>query len=445
MCDTFVIPPSLSASGHWIFAKNSDREPNEAQQWMYIPPGSRDKDRVQTSFIEVDHPRDHYGMWLSKPFHLWGGEMGLNDHGLAIGNEAVFTRIRMAKKNDGLTGMDMIRLALEKCRVAKEAVDQICAYVETYGQDACGGYRNRNFYYHNSFILCDPQEAYVLETAGRHWVYKKLHGFYAISNRLTIGGTWDGISDGAISYARARNWCRRQEDFDFAAAFTEPVMSGLAMARQRREACTTQATLTAASRKLDIRDAINILRSHAGEEDFEPRHGAMNSVCLHATGLLTPSQTTGSMVAELRPAPHSPIWATGSAAPCLSMFKPFFAGVPTSHQSLGTTPGQTPDNSYWWRWELWHREALSQYRYAKQIWQEKALPAEAAWLASGDNRTFGSNSPDTLMRASYAAIEQSLQVLAYMREALHHQRGKPGGFLYRYAWHRWNRAAGLSH
>lgn len=444
MCDTFVVPPSLASGGHWIFAKNSDREPNEAQQWMYIYPGTRNKDRVRTSFIEAEQPREHYGMWLSKPFHLWGGEMGMNDHGLVIGNEAVFTRIRMAKKNEGLTGMDMIRLALERCRAASDAVEQICRYVETYGQDACGGYENRNFYYHNSFIICDPREAFVLETAGRHWVYRKIHGFYAISNRLTIGKEWDRISDNAISYARARNWCRKHQDFDFADAFTEPIMSRLAMAMQRREACTTQVTVTSAARKLTVQDAIGILRSHAGDAGFEPHRGAMNSVCLHATGLLTPSQTTASMVAELRPGPHSPLWATGSAAPCLSMFKPFFTGVPVSHESIAHPPRPGPDNSYWWRWEQWHREALHNYPYAKKIWLEKAYPAEAAWLAAQDHMTTGQTGLDSMLHASVNAIDTSLGILEEMRQALHSQRGKPHGFLYRYAWARWNKRSGLS-
>ena len=443
MCDTFVIPPSLAAGGHWIFAKNSDREPNEAQQLLYIPAGTRAQARVRTSFIEVDHPCDHYGMWLSKPFHLWGGEMGVNDHGLAIGNEAVFTRVRMAKRNEGLTGMDMIRLALERCRNAKEALEQICHYVEAYGQDACGGYRNRNFFYHNSFIVCDPQEAYVLETAGRHWVYRKLQGFYAISNRLTIGREWDAISHDAISFARSRNWCRRQQDFDFAAAFTEPLMTRLAMARQRRETCTAHVAVASSRGKLTAGDAMAILRSHAGGENFEPHHGSMNSLCLHATGLLTPSQTTGSMVAELRPDPLAPVWATGSAAPCISLFKPFFTGVPASLQSLPDPPGPRPDNSYWWRWERWHREALCNYRYAKQLWLEKAVPLEQSWLTTWNDNKAPELAPDALRQATETAIRTSLDILSEMRECLRSKPGKSPGPLYRYTWRRWNRKAGL--
>ena len=41
---------------------------------------------------------------------MWGSEMGANEKGVVIGNEAVWTRMPL-RKDDGLTGMDLLRLA----------------------------------------------------------------------------------------------------------------------------------------------------------------------------------------------------------------------------------------------------------------------------------------------------------------------------------------------
>ncbi len=424
MCDTFLIPPELSASGNRIFAKNSDREPNEAQPLASFPRGSRDTDKVQTSFISVEHPRDTYSVLLSKPFHLWGAEMGINEYKVAIGNEAVFTRIPSSKKNTGLTGMDMIRLALECSRTAKEALERICYYVEAYGQDACGGYLNKSFYYDNSFIIADPSEGYVLETAGRFWVYKKLTGFYAISNRLTITNEYDGISTKAIEYAQQKRWLKTGEDFSFADAFTAPLMSTLARAKERRASCETHVQVISQRHKAGVADAMAMLRSHPHETNFAPHKGGMNSLCLHATGLLTPSQTTGSMIAELDPVKEKPVWCTGSSAPCLSLYKPFYVGNPIPEENSLMHPGKLKDGSYWWQWEEWHRMALKDYPSAHALWKEKAYPLEQAWLQGKDTGI---------------ALEESLSVLHELKKSIQNKNRKYPGLLYRYYWNRWDK------
>src|SRR5688572_33353209 len=72
MCDTLVAVGDDAVA----FAKNSDREPAEAQVVEH-----------------VERTKDTHEIVISRPVWMWGAEMGANEHGLAIGNEAVFTRV----------------------------------------------------------------------------------------------------------------------------------------------------------------------------------------------------------------------------------------------------------------------------------------------------------------------------------------------------------------
>lgn len=47
---------------------------------------------------------------LSKPSWMWGAEMGANEHGVCVGNEAVWTKLLDDNdQEERLLGMDMVR------------------------------------------------------------------------------------------------------------------------------------------------------------------------------------------------------------------------------------------------------------------------------------------------------------------------------------------------
>lgn len=380
MCDTFVATPGFTGSGTMIFGKNSDREPNEAQELVRIPARDWKEKELHCTYISIPQASHTFEVILSKPFQMWGAEMGANEHGLCIGNEAVFTKVPFERKNSGLTGMDMIRLALERCKGASDALRLITDLVEQYGQDACGGYTDRNFFYHNSFILADPKQAYVLETAGRHWVALEVKGFRSISNGLTIDAEYDYCSKGVIDFARKQGWLPRGKEFSFREAFSDVFFTFFSKCKIRQ--ARSSAAGAARTGKMTIEDAFAILRSHGDidAQNFDPASGDMGHLCLHASGLTTPSQTTGSMAAELRPDGRSTYWFTGSAAPCLSLYKPCFIPGKNLQPLDFPAPGAKANDSLWWRSEALHRLALLDYRLVHTIIATEQKTLEADFL-----------------------------------------------------------------
>ncbi len=139
MCDTMVALQNATADGSVIFAKNSDREPNEAHELLLVPAADHEEGSVvHCTYVQVPQVAHTYQVLLAKPFWIWGAEIGANEMGVVIGNEAVFTRVPYDKQ-PGLIGMDFIRLALERANSARAALDEIVRLLELYGQAGnCG-------------------------------------------------------------------------------------------------------------------------------------------------------------------------------------------------------------------------------------------------------------------------------------------------------------------
>lgn len=370
MCDTSLATEKFTKSQKRIFAKNSDREPNEAQSILHQPRMEHPKaSTVNTTYIEIPQTNVTFEVFLSKPFHMWGAEMGVNEFGVCIGNEAVFTNLKIAKKNDGLTGMDMIRLALERCKTAKDALFLITELLEQYGQDACGGYQNKSFFYHNSFIIADRTDGYVLETADKFWVAKKIDTFYAISNGLTIGSEFDYSSSNLMDKLKFRS----KNDFSFKDFFSDSFYTYMSHCRDRRSLHHSRAEeFHKANATYTSKHAIETLKTHPCETDeFEPSSSSMKSLCLHATGPTTPNQTNGSLVVEWDTSETNQdplrIFYTGTSTPCLSLFKPFFFGTKNFIDSSSLDSNGTYSDTLWWLHESIARKSNFDYQGVRSI------------------------------------------------------------------------------
>ncbi|HEY0949009.1 carcinine hydrolase/isopenicillin-N N-acyltransferase family protein, partial [Nocardioides sp.] len=192
MCDTVV----FRTDSGMVLAKNSDRDPNEAQLWAWTPAADHAAgSRTRTTYVDLPQVTHTHATVVSRPWWMWGAEMGANEHGVAIGNEAVFTK-EPTSLEPGLLGMDLLRLALERAASARDAVQVIVALLEKHGQSGPCSIEHRRFTYHNSFLVADREGAVVLETAGRHWAAEDVTGAArSISNGLTIPGFAERYAD----------------------------------------------------------------------------------------------------------------------------------------------------------------------------------------------------------------------------------------------------------
>lgn len=332
MCDTLVV---VKSDRVW-FAKNSDRDTTEAQllEWhpaKTYPAGSR----VACTWIDIPQVAETNAVVLSRPSWMWGAEIGANDKGVVIGNEAVFTRAYVPK--EGLTGMDLLRLALERAKTAEEAVQVIVDLAKRHGQGGSCGYEDVSFRYFSSFLIADATGAFLLETAKGGHTAERVQGVRSISNLLTIE--------------------------PFGRKHRDPIRTAVAQAARRRRC--TEAGATRAGRLWDL---AGVLRDHGGEPiRYSPVNGYMAGPCMHAGGLIASSQTTASWISELGPEGPSH-FATGTAAPCTSIFKPVRVDRPVEIGDL------------WWRHERLHRAVIRNPGRLLPLYAEERDELEAGWF-----------------------------------------------------------------
>jgi dipeptidase len=304
-----------------VFAKNSDRPPGEVQiTWPFGRRASAGC-TLRTQYVSIGDAGAHAAL-LSCPTWLWGAEHGVNEHGVAIGNERVSTTHDAAAATPALIGMDLVRLGLERGRTAAEAVDAITGLLETCGQGGIADAVHQEAY-DSSFLIADPTQAFVLETAGSDYAVAPFFTGVAISNRLMLGTDWTRASAGLAP----------GDDFDrFRDHNEDTAYADVRLAASRRFlAAADSGGVTAATTAAHLRDHGTGpwgAPGARGPVHVPPdRVGADSSgisVCMHVRGM---SVTAASMIAELIPgiadgAPLRVFVAPGS--PCASIYVPAF-------------------------------------------------------------------------------------------------------------------------
>jgi dipeptidase len=411
MCDTFVAMPSMTHDGSVIFGKNSDREPNEAQVLEYHPVAEYSNGKsLECTYLEIPQVAKTNSVLISRPFWMWGAEIGANDKGVTIGNEAVFTKMPTEKKGR-LTGMDLLRLALERTDTAHRALETIIELLADFEQGGPCGFEDKKLTYHNSFIITDSSEAWVLETSAHLWVAKKVQDYYAISNGLTIGEEYDLSHPDLINYAQKKGWLKKGHTFHFAECYSDWFYTTFSRCNARRQSSMRQLGY---NNKMIVTDAFSILRNH-GSLDYTPdSHFLMNQVCAHSANKIArhASQSTSSLVASLKKDEQT-YWATGTSAPCISIFKPIQFNDNVL-PDIGPTPeGKYTPNSLWWEHEKLHRTILMDFQKRHQLLNNRRSKLEKEFYDKSINMD-----SDKFYDLTNSAFEKSKQFEDYILNEL---------------------------
>lgn len=374
MCDILVSLPDASATKRVIFGKNSDRPAGECQILCDSADDAEGhRPAIQCAFVEVPRARALRTIGC-RPYWCWGYETGMNEAGVVGGNTAVFTRSFWLPDNRvqyGLTGMELLRLGLERGDNAGAVVSVIVDFLEQYGQwaPAVLGKGPPHGCYENAFLVADKHEAWIVETSGKRWVARRFtSGTHALSNELTTRDRWTQGSDDLADHATTNAWWRPDNGpFDFALAYSDHEH----YPRQVSHIRWTRAKqlLAEKSGRIDVAAMMEILRDHYEDTflqgpQFSQYLPDFLTLCMHDSPAgFTWGNTATSVAVEIDPESPtaSPFWCAYQP-PCSSVYLPFTmdGGIPQSVSSPGTaglfsqSPVTAPKDTYrkeslWWR------------------------------------------------------------------------------------------------
>src|SRR5688572_23350416 len=381
MCDTWVALRDVTLSQNVILGKNSDRPIFDCQPLVFSPRKEWPvNSHIQLEYVNLPQVDFTYANLGSSPYWCWGYEEGINEYGVVIGNEAIFTKTfkeaaelyrQGSEPKLGILGMDLIRLALERSQTAAQAVEVMGALIEEYSQFGSGvpTKSHPEGGYDNSFIIADPHEAWVLEAVGQRWAARRYTLTYtSISNQPTIRDQWDAGSTDLQAYALQKGWwpADQADCFDFARAYIDPSVarqvSHLRMMRSRQLLAERRGQITPQWMMRIARDHYE--DTFLGGPYFEAADPDFQSICMHVSPAnFTWGNTASSCVAVLPQSPQGfPVFWWTPGPPCNGCYVPFFvhgSNLPPLVSNAGTfgkqvaPPPATPEdqfspNSYWW-------------------------------------------------------------------------------------------------
>jgi secernin len=319
--DAVVARGRATVDGQTLFGQNL-HGPSQFSPRICLKPGRDFAPGELSGTLEVDVPqvRRTQTVFGLQAHNSSGYRVGLNGAKVVAG--CLPLEVRLRGTQPGLTGPDLVRLVLERSHSACQAVDILVGLIDRHGQGgmvdevaaaACD----------HAFLVADPREAILVETAGRHWVAQEIGEVRALVSVRTIRQDWDRISP-ALSDHVIRNgaWPADGSKIDFVAAIGDaPEQHPLAFNRWGRAMLLLQEQ----NGHIDAGVLRRLIGDHGDdiEDSWMPAIDQVsNGACRHA-GMLAGSATQASFVTCLTEEPLTPALAwVAFGSPCRSVFFP---------------------------------------------------------------------------------------------------------------------------
>jgi dipeptidase len=348
--DMVVALCRATVDGHTLFGHNLNRPQGEGQSLVRVPgrefaPG----EKIDTTHTRVPQVRHTLTALAAHADGQWGYLGGLNEKGVAVGLTTIHTRL--VSEQAGLTGPDLVRLALERAGTARQAVDVLTDLISRHGQGPSPGAPDEP---DGSFLIADGAEAYALEACGAHWVLQTVGQIRAASGMCHLRQDWDRISRGLSDLAIARGWWPPDgSKLDFAEALGRAGDTSAALRRWGR------ATVRLEQRSGEIDDQVMRQLLH----DVALPAGSFAS--RESGNLARPVQTACGLLAQISPHPDelSLLWAA-FGPPGASVYFPLCAAGELPAAFTDPTGAGSP---LWRRMTQWQEEGRQDARLRHQF------------------------------------------------------------------------------